>query len=182
MESFCTKYFHGEEKVTIITLHNSKQKPSEGLLDFIRRFRDTALDCYGQYKEQELVEICIDNMFLEYRAHLENLDIHQFAQLLQKARKTTLSVKPSVIDKPKAEKRNPPQALAVSNGESAARVKRKRVDGAEQQELPPIPCTDEEIKVIVDKWVVDGVLRIIKPNWEPKKEDKQNPHYCHYHY
>ena len=38
VESFCTKYFRGEEKVTIITLHNSKQKPSEGLLDFIRRF------------------------------------------------------------------------------------------------------------------------------------------------
>ena len=82
VESFYTKYFHGEEKVTIITLHNSKQKPSEGLIDFIWRFRDTALDCYGQYKEQELVEICIDNMFSKYRAHLENLDIHQFAQLL----------------------------------------------------------------------------------------------------
>ena len=47
VESFCTKYFHGEEKVTIITLHNTKQKPFEGLLDFIRQFRDTALDCYG---------------------------------------------------------------------------------------------------------------------------------------
>ena len=47
VESFYTKYFHGEEKVTIITLHNLKQKPSEWLLDFIRRFRDTALDCYG---------------------------------------------------------------------------------------------------------------------------------------
>ena len=35
MESFCTKYFHGKEKVTIITLHNTKQKPSEGLLDFM---------------------------------------------------------------------------------------------------------------------------------------------------
>ena len=85
VESFCTKYFCGEEKVTIITLHNSKQKPSEGLLDFIRRFRDTALDSYGQYKEQELVEICIYNMFLEYRAPLENLKIHQFSELLQKS-------------------------------------------------------------------------------------------------
>ena len=112
---------------------------------------------------------------------MENLDIHQFAQLLQKTRKTALSVKPSVTDKPRAEKRNPPEALAVSSGESAAGVKRKRDDGAEQQELPPIPCTDEEIKVIIDKWVVDGVLRIIKPNREPTKEDKQNPHYCHYH-
>ena len=120
-------------------------------------------------------------MFLEYQAHLENHDIHQFAQLLQKARKTTLSIKPSVTNKPRAEKRNPPQALVVSNGELAVGVKRKRDDGVEQQELPPIPCTDEEIKVIVNKWVVNGVLRIIKPNQEPTKEDKQNPHYCHYH-
>ena len=105
VESFYTKYFHGEEKVTIITLHNSKQKPSEGLIDFIWRFRDTALDCYGQYKEQELVEIYIDNKFPEYQAYLENLDIHQFAQLLQKARKIALSVKLSVTDKPRAKKK-----------------------------------------------------------------------------
>nr|POF26474.1 hypothetical protein CFP56_35877 [Quercus suber] len=82
VESFCSKYFHGEENVTILTLHNTKQKSSEGLLDFIWWFRDVALDCYGQFKEQELVEICIDNMSHEYRAHLENLDIIQFAQLL----------------------------------------------------------------------------------------------------
>ena len=151
VESFCTKYFHGEEKVTIITLHNSKQKPSQRLLNFIRRYRDIALDCYGQYKEQELVEICINNMFPEYRAHLENLDIHQFAQLIQKACKTALLVKPSVTNKPRAEKRNPLQALTISGEESAVRVKCKRYDGAEQQELPPIPCTDEEIKVIVEK-------------------------------
>ena len=78
-------------------------------------------------------------MFSEYQAHLENLDIHHFAQLLQKARKTALSVKPSVIDKPRLEKRNPPQALAVSDGEAAVGVKRKRDNGVEQQELPPIP-------------------------------------------
>ena len=71
-------------------------------------------------------------MFLEYRAHLENHDIHQFAQLLQKARKTALSIKLFVTDKPRVEKRNPPQALAVSDGESAVGAKRKRDDGAEQ--------------------------------------------------
>ena len=96
----------------------------------------------------------------------------QFAQLLQKARKTTLLVKPSVTDKPKAEKRNPPQALVVSSGELAARVKRKRDEGAKQQELPSIPFTDEEIKVIVDKWVANRVLRVIKPSRGPTKEDK----------
>ena len=106
VESFCSKYFHGEEKVTILTFHNTKQKSSEGLLDFIWRFRDAALDCYGQFKEQELVEICIDNMSHEYRAHLENLDIIQFAQLLQKARKTAISVKLSTAKRSKSKKKN----------------------------------------------------------------------------
>ena len=106
VESFCSKYFHGEEKVTILTLHNTKQKSSERLLDFIRRFRDATLDCYGQFKEQELVEICIDNMSHEYRAHLENLDIIQFAQLLQKARKTAISVKLSTAKRSKSKKKN----------------------------------------------------------------------------
>ena len=75
VESFCSKYFHGEENVTILTLHKTKQKSSEGLLDFIWRFRDAALNSYEQYKEQELIEICINNMSHKYRAHLENLDI-----------------------------------------------------------------------------------------------------------
>ena len=35
VESFCSKYFHGEENVTILTLHNTKKKSFEGLLDFI---------------------------------------------------------------------------------------------------------------------------------------------------
>ena len=47
VQSFCSKYFHREEKVTILTLHNTKQKSFEGLLDFIRRFKDAVLDCYG---------------------------------------------------------------------------------------------------------------------------------------
>ena len=78
-------------------------------------------------------------------------------------------------------KRSSPQALTISSGEPVAGVKRKRDDGTEQQELPHIPCTDEEIKVIVKKWVVDRVLRVIKPSREPTKEDKQSSHYFHYH-
>jgi hypothetical protein len=63
---------------------------------YIHRFRDVSLDCHVKYQEGELVEVCIDNMLPEFRAHLENLDITRFAPLLQKARKTAISVKPQV--------------------------------------------------------------------------------------
>jgi hypothetical protein len=85
VEMFCGKFFRVKERVTLHTLHSVKQKAGEGLLDFIKQFQDLALDCYVNHEERELIEICINNMLPDYRAHLENLDIAQFAQLLQKA-------------------------------------------------------------------------------------------------
>ena len=125
-----------------------------------------------------LVEICTDNMSHEYQAHLENLDIIQFAQLLQKARKMAVSVKPSTAKKSKSEKKNTPQALAVSTNEPIVGEKRKR---EEEEEYPPIPCTDEEMNAVIDKWVADGVLKPFKPIREPTPEDMRKPLYCRYH-
>uniref|UniRef100_A0A2N9FBR0 Retrotransposon gag domain-containing protein n=1 Tax=Fagus sylvatica TaxID=28930 RepID=A0A2N9FBR0_FAGSY len=98
VELFCGKYFQAEEKVTLVNLHTTKQTNGKDLLRYIHRFRDISLDCYANYEEGELVGVCIDNILPEFRAHLENLDISRFAQLLQKARKTALSVKPHVAN------------------------------------------------------------------------------------
>ena len=99
-------------------------------------------------------------MSYEYRAHLENLDIIQFAQLLQKARKTAISFKPPTVERFKSEKKNAPQAFAVSTNKPMVGEKRKR---EEEEEYPPISCIDEEMNAVIDKWMVDGVLRPFKP-------------------
>ena len=57
-------------------------------MEYIKRFRDIALDYYDHCEEKTLVEMCITNVIKEYRAVLENLEIFEFTQLLQKARKT----------------------------------------------------------------------------------------------
>jgi len=69
-------------------------------MEYIKRFRDIALDCYDHYKEKTLVEMCMGNMIMEYKAVLENLEISQFMQLLRKTRKTAQSVRSS-SDRPK---------------------------------------------------------------------------------
>ena len=113
-------------------------------------------------------------MSYEYRAHLENLDIIQFAQLLQKACKTTVSDRPSTAEKPKSEKKSVPQALTISSSEPMVELKLKREE-EELEEYPPIPCTNEEMNVVIDKWMADRVLRPFKPNREPTPEDRKNP-------
>ena len=93
VDVFYTKYFHGEETITLATLQATKKRNDEDLMEYIKRFKDIALDCYDHCEERTLVVMCMTNMIREYRAILENLEIPQFAQLLQKARKITQSVK-----------------------------------------------------------------------------------------
>ena len=59
-----------------------RQRPGEDPVQFTKRFEYGSLDCYGNHEEKELVEICVSNMFFDYRLNLENLCITQFADLL----------------------------------------------------------------------------------------------------
>jgi hypothetical protein len=176
VELFCGKYFQVEEKITLVNLHTTKQASGEDLLHYIHRFRDICLDCYANYEEGELVGVCIDNMLPEFRAHLENLDISRFAQLLQKARKTALSVKPHV-EKPK-EKKSQLQVLMVST------VNNKRTKSSErsfEEPPPPVPCTIEEMIAILNRWVADGIIKFSEAPKKATEEDKKNQKFCHFH-
>ena len=75
VDVFCIKYFHGEETVTLATLQATKQRNGEDLMEYIKRFRDMALDCYDHCEERTLVEMCMTNMIREYKAVLENFEI-----------------------------------------------------------------------------------------------------------
>ena len=65
--------------ITLATLQETKQRSGEDLMEYIKRFKDIALDCYDHCEEKTLVEMCMGNMIREYRAVLENLEISQFA-------------------------------------------------------------------------------------------------------
>ena len=75
VDIFYTKYFHGEETTMLTTLQVTKQISSEDLMEYIKRFKDIALDCYDHCVEKMLVEMCIGNMIREYRVVRENLEI-----------------------------------------------------------------------------------------------------------
>ena len=170
VDVFCIKYFHGEKTVTLATLQATKQRNGEDLMEYIKRFRDIALDCYDHCKERTLVEMCMTNMIREYRAVLKNLEISQFAQLLQKARKTTQSVKRS------SDKRNTPHAMAVSTGK-----RKRKTDGREYVTPPPIPCTPKELDVLLDKWIVDGVFKPNQVFREPTEKERRDLRFCSLH-
>ncbi|GLU03950.1 hypothetical protein SLE2022_211190 [Rubroshorea leprosula] len=76
VEQFCQKYSQSEERITILDLHNTCQCAGEDLMVYVKRFKDLALDYYDGHAESFLVEICINKMFPEYCAVLENIRIN----------------------------------------------------------------------------------------------------------
>ena len=52
MEIFCAKYYPGEDKITFQSLQMVKQRPGEDPIQFIKRFEDVSLDCYGTTKKK----------------------------------------------------------------------------------------------------------------------------------
>jgi hypothetical protein len=175
-ELFCGKHFQAKEKITLVNLHTTKQVSGEDLLHYIHRFRDISLDCYANYEESELVGVCIDSMLPEFRAHLENLDISRFAQLLQKARKTALSVKPHT-EKPR-EKKSQPQVLTVS---TVNNKRKKLTERPFEEPPPPVPCTLEEMIAIFNRWVADGIIKLPEAPKKAIEEDKKNQKFCYFH-
>ena len=65
VDVFCIKYFHGKETVTLATLQATKQRSAEDFMEYIKRFRDVALDYYDHCKEKTLVEMYMTNMIEE---------------------------------------------------------------------------------------------------------------------
>ena len=138
MERFCAKYYSGENKITFQNLQMVRQRPREDPVQFIKRFEDVSLDCYGDHEEKKIVETCIANMLFDYRLNLENLCITQFVDLLQRTRRTaqTMRTKRMLVS----------QAITALVGE-----KKKRPDGKVFEEPLVIPCTAEELNHVLHK-------------------------------
>ena len=139
-------------------------------MEHIKRFRDIALDYYDHCEERTLVEMYMTNMIKEYRVVLENLEISQFTQLLQKARKTTQSMKQS------SDNRNTLQAMIVSTSERG-----RKIDGREYDTPPPIPYTPKELDMLLDKWIANGIFKPNQVSREPTEEERRDPCFCCLH-
>ena len=90
--------------------------------------------------------------------------------MLQKARKTAQSVKPST------DKRSALQAMAVSTGE-----RRRKTEGKEYDTPSPIPCTLKELDVLLDKWIADGIFKPNQVSRKPTEEERRDPYFCYLH-
>ena len=78
--------------------------------------------------------------------------------------------------KPSSDKRNAPQAIAVSTENQ-----RRRTEGREYDTPPPLSCTPKELEVLLDKWIANGIFKPNQVSREPTEEERRDPRFCRLH-
>lgn len=75
--------FQIEDWTTMEDLNTTVQESKEGLVDYVKHFRNVALDCYESKSRKEIVRICICNTVNSQWVFLGNHDIMLFSLLLE---------------------------------------------------------------------------------------------------
>ncbi|KAJ1438453.1 Retrotransposon gag domain [Sesbania bispinosa] len=80
---FCEKFLEEEGAIHIMDLGRVKQKSGEGLIAFIKRYRDCTLQCKETLPEADLVYRCIKNIEYKSKIYLSLGGIATFAELMK---------------------------------------------------------------------------------------------------
>ncbi|KAH7847621.1 hypothetical protein Vadar_028272 [Vaccinium darrowii] len=180
---FYTKFFQVTEKITSLNLVNEKQKLTEDIVDFIKRFQDKAVQCHEPVPEKRLVEICLLGMIKEYKKHLINGGYHTFSALMEAA----FNIRGTVdmdIPKPAWKNKSGGIATAASQGGDGNPKRRNKPfkDYKERaRDAPPYPCSVEEVVDLVNAWVADGCLKLPEIEVQHTQQDRASPRYCVFH-
>ncbi|OMO98613.1 reverse transcriptase [Corchorus capsularis] len=159
---FGEKFLSTQERVTLIDLGREHQRRGEDLMDYIQRFRERVLDIHEQHDEKELVKVCLQGMFDEYRVHLENLSLHTFAVLVEAARRTNNTVTRQ-REAQQRYRKNSSTVHAVQYGDRKERKRPKRdFQGGDNRrdDAPPFPVPVDQVRALLQQWIADGQVNL----------------------
>nr|POF05066.1 hypothetical protein CFP56_35627 [Quercus suber] len=181
------KFFALDEKLTLLDLPQERQRISEGLLDYIHRFRDLSLIYYDLVEEERLVDICIVGMLNKYRPYLENMQILSFTRLVEASRRTSMSVRKPIKSSTTQATSTPKHSWKRESEKTEVAVVKetKKVTKDKKSERNGIPTpffvSTEELYSILEAWVRDGMVVLPECKCEPTEEEKRGALYCRYH-
>ncbi|KAJ1377126.1 Ribonuclease H domain [Sesbania bispinosa] len=137
---FCGKFLEEEGAIHIMDLGRIKQKAGEGLITFIKRYRDRTLQCKETLPEADLVYGCIKNIE----------DGSQIFLGLSGGKKVKGTE--DMFDVCMNEERE--KRRAFKSGRSP-----RKTPPYNNNEVPPIPLNRHQICQLVEEWLKDGTLR-----------------------
>ncbi|KAJ1438986.1 hypothetical protein SESBI_02761 [Sesbania bispinosa] len=180
---FYGKFLEKEGALHIMDLGRVKQKVGEGLVAFIKLYRDRALKCKETLPEADLVYGYIKNIEDGSQIFLSLSGITTFAELMRKTVDVADAMKrhgkrtkgsEDMFDVCVAEERE--RKKMFKNSHSHGKVMTYNAN-----EAPPINLSRLQVCHLVEEWVKDGTLRLKVSKAPLTKEQYDSPEYCVLH-
>ncbi|XP_026416767.1 uncharacterized protein LOC113312227 [Papaver somniferum] len=181
---FLRNFYSAKRKVTTIDLSKCNQRLGEDIGKYITWFRHFALDCHEDVKEDALVEICVRGMIPCFKKSLVNFRFPTFVEMEEAAARIADCVEESNSDYVWRSAVNtvsttPRNTCANNNPEGwGAQTNQSYKD---QPLPPPLPCSKEQIIVLLQQWVTNKEIQLPPTRTDPNDIHKSNSRYCHFH-
>ncbi|RYR66978.1 hypothetical protein Ahy_A03g013189 [Arachis hypogaea] len=172
---FCNKFLEEEPSMHIMDLGRVKQRQGEGLVAFVKRYRDQDLLCIDTLPEPQLVYGCIRNVEDGSQNYLSMSNINTFSELLKRASDITEAMKCNG----RRYKEVFPLEVCAADGRGRRSSYSKGVK--KNSPPPPLPLSKAQAMVVVNGWFEDGTLNPRTDREPPTSKDLRDPRYCMVH-
>lgn len=121
-------------------------------MDFVKRFREKAVECYEPIIEDRLVSMCIAGMVTEYKCYLENVSISTFSRLYEFARRTSASVRAPLKAEYRGSSVRKLRSTIVATADSNKRSRKDdyKKGRGDWVEPPPFPCSMKDVYTVLE--------------------------------
>ncbi|KAJ1423041.1 Ribonuclease H domain [Sesbania bispinosa] len=180
---FCGKFLEEEGALHIMDLGRVKQKSGEGLVSFIKCYRDHALQCKETLPEADLVYGCIKNIEDGSQIFLNLGGITTFAKLMRRGADIAEEIKRQGKWAKEADNAFDVCALEEKGRKRNFRGPHPSREYAHKNEedLPPLPVSRIQVCQLVEECIKDGTIQL-KGNKTPfSNEQYDDPSYCILH-
>ncbi|MED6225256.1 hypothetical protein PIB30_091973 [Stylosanthes scabra] len=171
---FCNKFLEEEPSMHIMDLEIVKQRQGEGLVAFIKRYRDQALLHVDTLREPQLVYGCIRNVEDGSQIYLSMSNINTFYEFLKRASDITEAMKRSG----RRSRETPCFEVCAADDRSRRRsYSRSSYSRSSNRKSPPplLPLSRAQAMVVVNRWFEDETLKSKTDREPPTAEDLRDP-------
>ena len=190
-KAFLAQFVSSKKKVSIIDLAEAKQKPDEGINEFISRWRSLNLQCSEKLTEHSAVQMCSNNLLPEIATFVSTAEPQTFEALVSKAsnverqvaRKKFMTQKASFKDH---ETHSTDESLATfvktDTKSNACKGKEgsRKLTLKERKEVK-YSFDDDDVEQIFNELYKAKAIELPKPKRMSEVNKTKDPRYCRYH-
>ncbi|XP_020258883.1 uncharacterized protein LOC109835314 [Asparagus officinalis] len=191
---FLARFFDDDTEVSMATLFTKKQRKSELVNDFVKRFRNQSVHCRDQVSEATLIEMCCNNLSIHILSKVGAVETRTWKELVRQGEQVENMIKRLEAEEPHPKKgaaepsmpRNPPRSRGkeirtVDSAPAPKPAQKPKPRPFEQRPPRQYDFREDQVVATLDTLLKSSRIKLSEVT-KPKEANKTNDSsYCVYH-